>query len=169
MAEEPPDLMILQTHTHGVVEYLDLYRRLQSRCELRVHISIETDMESIPGLASHASSVARRLHAAKTLTDDGIRTVITVSPLLPIREPSCFFDRISECADAVVIDHFIEGDGTPDGRRTLQTHLPSVMAAVEPRSINLSYLDEIVHTARQIMGANRVGVNIDGFAGRYLP
>ncbi len=71
-------------------------------------------------------------------------------------------------ADAVVIDHFIAGDGTPDGARTRATTLPVAMSIVDPTSVTLTYRDRIVALARTIM-PGRVGVNIDGFAGRFLP
>ena len=83
MVEEPPDLLILQTHSHLVTACLDLCRELRWRCRLRVHLSIETDIEQFPGLPPHASSVERRLKAARTLHEAGIETVVTVAPLLP--------------------------------------------------------------------------------------
>jgi hypothetical protein len=70
-------------------------------------------------------------------------------------------------ADAVVIDHFIAGDGTADGTRTLRTELPEAMRQVDPRSTTLAYRDFIVEVARRFF-PGRVGVNIDGFAGRML-
>ncbi len=94
--------------------------------------------------------------------------MITVSPLMPIREPERFFARVSSCASAVVIDHFIQGDGTEDGSRTQRTALPAAMAAVNADSVGLAYRDRMVETAlRHLPG--RVGLTIAGFAGRYLP
>ncbi len=167
MLEEPPDRLILQTHSHRVVEYLELYRELDRRCRLRVHLSIETDRERIPGLPPHASPVARRFAAAARLKAAGIRTVITVSPLLPIADPEAFFAAVARAADAVVIDHFVGGDGTADGRRTLATPLPAAMAAVAPESVGLAYREAMVAVAQRHL-PGRVGVHIDGFAGRYL-
>ncbi|MCH7873373.1 MAG: hypothetical protein IID33_16880, partial [Planctomycetes bacterium] len=69
-------------------------------------------------------------------------------------------------ADAVVIDHFIEGDGSADGARTNKTLLPAAMRAVAPGSVALDYRHQIVAVARRFL-PGRVGVNIDGFAGRY--
>jgi hypothetical protein len=92
--------------------------------------------------------------------------VITVSPLLPVADPERFFARLAEAANAVVIDHFIAGDGTANGARTRRTELPQAMAAVEPKSVSLAYREEIVAVARRHF-PGRVGVNIDGFAGRY--
>ena len=166
MLGAPPDLLIVQTHSHRVVDYLPLIKQLAGRCELRIHVSIETDREEIPGLPPHASSVVLRMEAARLLKTAGICTVVTVSPLLPIRDPESFFQRIAEVADGVVIDHFIEGDGTADGSRTRRTRLPALIEELEPAAIGLGYRDQMVAIARRCL-PGRVGVNIDGFAGRW--
>lgn len=168
MLASPPDLLVLQTHSHRATAYMDLYRELAARCELRVHVSIETDRERLPGLPPPASPVARRFAAARELKAAGIFTVITVAPLLPIADPERFFAAIADAADAVVIDHFIEGDGTPDGRRTRLTALPRAMEEAAAGSSELTYRDAMVRVARRHL-PGRVGVNVDGFAGRYLP
>jgi DNA repair photolyase len=166
MCAQPPDVLVLQTHSHKVSASLEVLCDLARRCELRVHVSIETDRESFPGLPPHASPVERRLEACAALKAAGLFTVVTVSPLLPIGDPGRFFTRIRDVADAVVIDHFIQGDGTSDGSRTLGTPLPDAMRAVGPDSVTLAYRDRIVEIARRHL-PGRVGVNIDGFAGRY--
>jgi DNA repair photolyase len=168
MVAHPPDALIVQTHTHRVTRYMDIYRRLALVCDLRFHISIESDRDRLPGLPPPASSVARRLAAATELKRSGLRVVVTVSPLLPIADPAAFFSRIAASADAVVIDHFIEGDGTRDGSRTTKTPLPAAMAAIDPASVALPYRERMVAIAQHIM-PGRVGVSIDGFAGRLLP
>jgi hypothetical protein len=167
MLRRPPDRLILQTHSHRVAEYADLLRDLSHRSDVRVHVSIETDREQIPGLPPHSSSVENRLQACARLRDAGLRTVVTVSPLLPIRDPDRFFARIAEVADAVVLDHFIGGDGSPDGGRTLRTPLPEAMRQLEPDSTELAYRDRMASIAGRYL-PGRVGINIDGFAGRYL-
>ena len=168
MVERPPDELIVQTHSHRVTDYTSLYRVLARACQLRVHISIESDRDRLPGLPPPASSVQSRLAAAQTLTRAGIRVVVTVSPLFPIDDPGTFFRRVAASADAVVLDHFIGGDGTRDGGRTLRTDLPKAMAVVDPASIALEYRDRMAAVARAIM-PGRVGVGVDGFAGRFLP
>lgn len=168
MIEKPPDALIIQTHTHLAEHHLDLFRPLARCCRLRVHISIESDRDRLPGLPPPASPVRRRLEAAARLREAGIPVVITVAPLLPIGDPEAFFDTIAACADAVVIDHFIGGDGSPAGSRTLRTALPAAMAAVDARSVDLAYRDAMVAKARERM-PGRVGVGVDGFAGRLVP
>lgn len=166
MIELPPDVLIVQTHSHRVAGAADLLARLAGRCELRVHVSIETDRERLPGLPPPASSVERRFEAAGALHRAGLTVVITVSPLLPIAEPERFFARIAAVADAVVLDHFIGGDGSPGGSRTRRTRLPEAMAAVDPDSVDLSYRDRMGEVARRFL-PGRVGFSRDGFAGRW--
>ena len=167
MCDEPPDALVVQTHSHRVSDYLDLYPRLAGACRLRFHVSIESDRDRLPGLPPPASPVARRLAAAEALRAAGLRVVVTVSPLLPIEDPEAFFARIARVADAVVIDHFVGGDGSPQGARTRRTPLPAAMEAVHPGSSELAYRDAIVAIARRAL-PGRVGVGADGFAARYL-
>lgn len=166
MIVQPPDVLIVQTHSHLVAEVTDVLVPLSKCCDLRVHVSIETDREEIPGLPRSASSVDARLQAAGTLKRAGVRTVITVSPILPILDPPGFFSRIAECADAVVLDHFIGGDGSADGSRTRRTRLPDAMRELDPESLSLSYRDRMGEVAEQFL-QGRVGYHIDGFAGRF--
>jgi DNA repair photolyase len=166
MIGQPPDVLIVQTHSHRVADAADLLRSLAGQCELRIHLSIETDRERLPGLPPPASSVQKRFEAAEVLHRAGLRVVITVSPLLPIAEPERFFARIAAVADAVVLDHYIDGDGSVGGSRTLRTRLPEAMAAVEPGSVDLSYRDRMGEVARRFL-PGRVGFSRDGFAGRW--
>ena len=166
MCDEPPELLVLQTHSHRVVDYRDLLRELASRCRLRVHVSIETDRESIPGLPPHASPIERRMETWELLRQAGLTTVVTVSPLLPIADAERFFGRLAIVVDAVVIDHYIEGDGSRAGTRTLRTALPTAMQSLEPDSVTLAYREQRTAVARKHL-PGRVGVGIAGFAGHY--
>jgi DNA repair photolyase len=167
MCDRPPDGLIVQTHSPLVVEALDVLEPLSRRCRLRVHVSIETDRARLPGLPPPASPVARRFDAARALRDAGLLVVVTVAPLLPIADPERFFARIAESADAVVLDHFIGGDGSSNGTRTLRTPLPSAMGAVDPDSLALAYRDQMAEVAERFL-PGRVGVGAEGFAGRML-
>ena len=166
MRSQPPDGLIVQTHSHRVADFADVLTPLSRDCDLRVHVSIETDRERIPGLPAPASSVARRFEAAETLKRAGLFVVVTVSPLLPIADPNGFFARIATAADAVVLDHFIGGDGSPTGSRTRRTALPAAMAALDPSSTDLDYLRRMAAVAREYL-PGRVGLHRDGFAGRW--
>jgi DNA repair photolyase len=167
MIENPPDELIVQTHSHRAVQFLDDLRELSRCCRLRLHVSIESDRDRLPGLPPPASSVARRFEAAARLREAGIHVVITVAPLLPIADPDTFFQRIDACAHAVVIDHFIGGDGSRDGSRTRRTALPRAIAEIDPACVDIAYRDAMLAVAMAWM-PGRVGVGSDGFAGRML-
>lgn len=166
MCERPPDRLMLQTHSHRVADHIAVLRELSRRCDLRIHLSIESDRDRLPGLPPPASPVERRLESCARMKQAGLWTVVTVVPLLPIAEPDRFFARIAEVANAVVIDHFIGGDGSPDGSRTWRTWLPEAMRQVDPESIEPSYRERMAAIAQRHL-PGRVGINIDGFAGRY--
>ncbi len=95
MLAKPPDGLIVQTHSPLVVDALDLLMPLAESCRLRVHLSIETDRDRLPGLPPPPSPIDRRFEAALRLKAAGLRVVITVSPLLPIADPIAFFQRIA--------------------------------------------------------------------------
>lgn len=168
MLHAPPDELIVQTHSPRVLDALEQLVPLAGLCDLRVHLSIETDRTTLPGLPPPASSPTARLEAAAALRAAGLRTVITVSPMLPLHDARGFLERCGEVADAVVFDHFLGGDGSPDGARTLRTPLPAAMEALEPGSTSLAWRDRVVELARELL-PGRVGLGQDGFAGRLLP
>lgn len=167
MVDRPPDFLIVQSHSHHVADPVDLYRALARTCDVRLHVSIESDRDALPGLPPSASPVEKRLAACATLRSAGLKVVVTVAPLLPIGDPERFFRRLSSVADRVVIDHFIGGDGSRQGSRTRRTPLPLAMQQIDPASVTLEYRDRIVEIARRYF-PGRVGVGCDGFAGRTL-
>ncbi len=168
MVERPPDGLIVQSHSHRLADpsCVALYRSLSTACVLRLHLTIETDRDALPGLPRHASPIARRFDALRVLSEAGLPAVVTVAPLLPIDDPDALFARLGALARAVVIDHFVEGDGSKNGSRTLKTPLPGAMERVMPGSTSPAYRDRIVEIARRHM-PGRVGVGRSGFAGEY--
>lgn len=166
MLEFPPQGLILQTHSTAVVDQTSLLQELATRTQLRIHISIEGDRDRLPGLPSPAATVEARFKACQSLRQAGLRVVVTAAPLHPLQAPEEFFSRISEVADAVVIDHFIEGDGSLDGSRTFKTPLASAMREVDPDCLTLAYRERMVEVARRVM-PGRVGVGQAGFAGEF--
>lgn len=167
MEVEPPDLLIVQTHSHRVQKVEQQLISLSKHSDVRVHLSIETDRTTIPGLPGHASSIERRFEVASAFHRAGLYVVVTVAPLLPIDSPEQFFARIAQSASAVVIDHFIGGDGSRKGGRTFGTRLPEAMARINPSSTELNYRDQMAEIAERHL-PGRVGVGRDGFAGRWM-
>lgn len=165
MATCPPDTLILQTHSTNILDDQETLLELAQRCSLRVHISIEGDRNRLPGLPSPPCSVEQRISALEQLSAQGLKTVACLSPLYPLENPQHFFTRLKSAgASAVIIDHFIEGDGTAEGSRTLKTRLPIAMSQVQEDSVYLPYRNQIINIARTILP---VGVSAEGFAGHY--
>ena len=162
----PPDALILQTHSASILDDQKILIKLSRLCSLRVHISIEGDRNRLPGLPPPPCSVEERIFALEQLSTQGLKTVACLSPLYPLKNPQLFFERLKNAgASAVIIDHFIEGDGTTKGSRTLKTRLPSAMSKVQKDSIHLSYRDHIATIARAYLP---VGISAQGFAGHYF-
>ncbi|MFQ5671823.1 MAG: radical SAM protein [Nitrospinales bacterium] len=165
MRERPPDRLILQTHGTAVREDFSLIAELARQCDLAVHVSVEGDRERLPGLPPPPCSLASRLHLLSELAAAGINAVACLSPLYPMKNPEAFFASLAKTGiRGVVIDHFIRGDGTPDGARTRQTALPAAMAAVDAESTQLDYRDKIARIAVRYLP---VGISSSGFAGNF--
>ena len=165
MRIHPPDELILQTHGTALLDDLELIAALSQQCRLRVHVSIEGDVERLPGLPPPPASVAGRIGLLRKLSSAGVFAVACLSPLYPMEHPHTFFKQLAEAGtDAMVLDHFIEGDGTPEGSRTWKTGLPPAMNSVDPESTGLEYRDRIAAIARNYLP---VGISAAGFAGHY--
>jgi DNA repair photolyase len=159
----PPDTLILQTHSSNILDDQALLLKLD--CSLRIHISIEGDRNHLPGLPLPPCSVEKRILALEQLSALGLKTVACLSPLYPLEDPHKFFKRLKYAgASAVIIDHFIEGDGTAEGSRTLKTRLPLAMSQIREDSIHLPYRTHIANIARNYLP---VGISSQGFAGHY--
>ncbi len=163
--ENPPEELILQTHSTMILDDRELIVALSEKTDLRVHISIETDREHIQGLKNPACSVNDRIETVRNLSNAGITVVVCMAPLLPMNHPESFFEKIERAgAQAVIVDHFIEGDGTANGSRTLKTELPESMEALLPASVHLDYREEIASIAGRYLP---IGISAAGFAGNY--
>ncbi len=165
MRTHPPDELILQTHTPAMLDDLDWVAALTRQCRLRVHVSIEGDTERLPGLPPPPATVQARIELLRQLSSAGIFAVACLSPLYPMQNPAAFFEQLAGAgASAVVIDHFILGDGTREGSRTWKTDLPRSMEAVDTASTRLEYRDRIAAIAQTYLP---VGISAAGFAGHY--
>ena len=163
MIDIPPDKLILQTHTSNILDDKYTIAKLAKKTSLKVHISLEGDREILPGLPPSPCSIKKRFGALAKFSEMGIETVACLSPLYPLRNPEKFFKRLAAAGiSGVIIDHFIEGDGTPLGTKTFKTIFPGIMRKINASSVNLMYREKIVEIARQFLP---VGVSAAGFSG----
>jgi DNA repair photolyase len=166
MRIRPPDLLVIQSRTPLVVDDLALLQELHEFCRVQVNITVETDKDNLPPpFPRHAYSPASRIEALRTLRDAGLWTVATVSPLLPLDEPRRFAQRLEAASDRVILDHYLLGDGSPNGQRTRQTQLPVLLERNGYADwTSLKTFQEVVGIFREVFGGNdRVGISKAGF------
>jgi DNA repair photolyase len=162
MVLEPPDALVLQTHTPGPLRDLDLLRALA--CPVSVQITVETDRDAIPGLPPHAYPPRERLDALRRLKDAGLRAVGVVAPLLPLADPEAFARALDAACTDVLVDHYLVGDGSPGGARTIRRGLPDRLRAHGfERWTRIDALHETAELFRRVLGPERVGVSREGF------
>ena len=166
MLSRPPDLLVIQSHTPLVVDDLPLLAQLHQRCRLQINISVETDQEKLPPpFPRHAYSPASRIEALRSLRAAGLFTVATVSPLLPLEDPRRFAEQLEAACDRVILDHYLLGDGSPNGQRTRQTQLPILLETSGYASwTRLEVFQEVVGIFRKVFAKEaRVGISRAGF------
>jgi DNA repair photolyase len=164
MLGRPPDVLVIQSHHTMVGRDLDLIADLSARGEVWVSLTVETDMDRIPGLPPHASPPSRRLSTLEAFRTRGIPTQATISPLLPLADPPSFARRLDAACDRVILDHYLIGDGSPGGWRTRKTGFPERLAAAGFGGWNeLDKLHEIRDLLASVLGAGRVLVGCEGF------
>ncbi|HUS13630.1 MAG TPA: radical SAM protein, partial [Chloroflexia bacterium] len=128
LAERPPALLLVQTRGPLVTRDLD---RLQALGDcVRVSMTIETNRDEVRRAVSpHAPPLAARREALLTVRAAGIRTQVAVAPLLP-HDPEPFAAWLAGCAEYVVVDTFVDGDGSR-GRRTARSPIPALYAGTD--------------------------------------
>jgi DNA repair photolyase len=164
MLLRPPDVLVLQTRSPLVTRDRDLLVGLAQVCELWVSMTVETDMERIPGLPNHATPPRKRIAALKVLHDAGIRAQATVSPLLPLADPRQFAHDLDPACQRVILDHYLLGDGSPNGLRTRRTQFPTLLEEAGFGEWNrLDKLWEVRQVFAEVLGPERVLLSRDGF------
>jgi DNA repair photolyase len=164
MAERPPDVLVIQSHTTLIARDLPLIRAIAGRCELWVSLTVETDMDPVPGFPRHASSPARRLETLDMVRQAGVQTQATLSPLLPLADPEGFARRLDQVCARVILDHYLIGDGSPGGLRTQRTRFPALLEEAGFGEWNrLEKLWEVRDVLAAVLGPERVLVSAAGF------
>ncbi len=153
--------LVVQTRSPLVERDIDLLKRLGAR--VAISLTIETDRDEVRRQITPTSpSIERRLATLQRLTQAGLRTQASISPVLPC-DPERFADLIAPRASFAVVDTLIHGDGA-SGRRSTELGMPQLLRS-------LGYADwmspeahlPLLEALRQRMGAERVGFSQQGF------
>jgi len=164
MRECPPDVLVVQSHHTLVGRDIDLIAELATRCALWLSLTVETDMDPVPGFPPHASPPARRLATLAAFRARDIPTQATISPLLPLADREAFARQLDAACDRVIVDHYLIGDGSPNGWRTRRTGFAERLERAGFGEWNdLAKLREVRDLLAEVMGAGRVLVGCEGF------
>jgi hypothetical protein len=150
---------------------LDLLVALSDRAEVWLSITVETDLDPVPGLGRHASPPAARLETLRRFKAAGVRTQATVSPLLPLGDPEAFAADLDAATDRVVLDHVTLGDGS-GGVRTRRTPFADLLRAHGFADwLTLDPFHAFADRLRARLGPDRVALSAEGFnaVGAYPP
>lgn len=163
MITRPPDVLVIQTHSTLVERDLQLIYGLSAQTTVFVSVTVETDMEQIPGFPPHVYKPSERIATIGRFHELGIKTRTTVSPLCPLEDPVRFANSLAAVSDQVVLDHYLLGDGS-NGRRTKRTDFPAMLDSAGFGKWNsLDTFWEVIDVFRSEIGTERVSVSADGF------
>lgn len=86
--------IVIQTRSPFVVRDIDILKKFDV---VQVNMTVTTDSEDVrKAFEPHCPSNKLRLNAIKEITDSGINTCITMTPLLPLENPLKFVDELLE-------------------------------------------------------------------------
>lgn len=102
--------LLVQTRGPLVTRDVDLLSRLR---RVRIHFSIPTDCDDVRRrFEPKAPPLDRRWKAIRLLKSQGLSVGICVTPVLPLADPVCFAERLSELQpDVIVVQTFHERRG----------------------------------------------------------
>ena len=103
-------LLVVQTRSPLVTRDIDLLGRFDQAC---INFSITTDSEDVrQAFEPRNPPIADRLRAATEVAAAGIPVAITMTPLLPVRDPERFADQVASTgAHRFVTDQFAPTSG----------------------------------------------------------
>lgn len=98
MAEGHRPKLVIQTRSPDVIRDIDLFHRIEDNGgRVQVNITVTTDDEDVRRIFEpYCPGNLQRLDAARTVVSSGIEVCITMTPLLIIRDPAAFAQKLLE-------------------------------------------------------------------------
>jgi DNA repair photolyase len=108
------DYLMVHTRSPLVRRDIDLFKQFGEK--IIISMTIETDIEEVRKIFTpSAPPIPARLNALKELTESGIPTRASISPMLPFTKE--FAKKLKEATNHLALDTFTLGDGSR-GKRT---------------------------------------------------
>ena len=126
-----------------------------------IRMATAADRDRIVPVVNAAFAVEDFFEVLRTDQQD-MAQLMQTGKFLILKDDTVLKDEVGRVIASIYVD------GSTDGSRTSRTPLPTAMREIDSDSLDLAYRDRMVALARQHL-PGRVGLNIDGFAGRYLP
>ena len=101
--------LVIQTRSPLVTRDIDVLARFE---QVQINMTVTTDDDEVRRVFEPTCpSNARRLEAVRRLHEAGLRTCITMTPLLPVRDPQQFAEAVvATGADRLVVQHFHDSE-----------------------------------------------------------
>jgi DNA repair photolyase len=159
--ERKPRRLLLQTRSPMVERDIDLLRRLGPN--VIVSMTVETDDDEVRRrLTPTSPSIARRLRTAARLRAAGIFVQIAIAPMMP-NHPGRFAAMASASADRVIVDTYLDGDGS-GGKRSRALGIPGLYRRLGYEGwFEKGAERELIDAMKVRLGADRVLFSRDGF------
>jgi DNA repair photolyase len=158
----PPQLLVIQTRSPLVKRDFDLIAGLGQRAWLS--FSIETDDQTLLRRLTPATPpLAARYRTVEAAHRAGLQVQVTISPFLPLKDPTTFANWLADHTSRIVVDTFLSGDGS-QGDRTRRGQLPQQFQAAglgdwRDEDIARAFYEQLVSR----LGPERVGWSEAGF------
>ena len=105
--QHPPEVFVIQTRGPLILRDLGLLVAASRVTRLRVSFSITTDREDVRRIFEpHCASLAERWQTVAALRDVGIRTFVTLAPLLPCNPAMLVEQALEASSEPIVVDPF---------------------------------------------------------------
>ena len=110
------DYLMVHTRSPLVTRDIDLFKKFGDK--IIISMSIETDLEKVRKIFTpSAPPIPARLKALREITEEGVPTRASISPMLPLSKNIA--KTLKKVTNNVALDDFFMGDGTR-GKRTEQ-------------------------------------------------
>lgn len=161
MADHKPRRLLLQTRSPMVERDIDVLQRLGDH--VIVSLTLETDDDTVRRrLTPTSPSVMRRLLTARRLRQAGIFVQLAIAPMMP-NDAKRFAELAAMSADRVVIDTYIDGDGS-GGKRSRALSIPQLYRQLGYDGwFEKGAESALIEAMRKRLGSERVLFSRDGF------
>jgi len=124
LCAHPPRIFVIQTRGPLILDDLEQLIELSRRTSLRVSFSVTTNREEIRKIYEpHCATIRERIETIRRLRDAGIKTFVTLSPLLPCDPEELAALALNATCSDVIADPFHIRAAKPHGATTREAAL----------------------------------------------